>query len=362
MDALKQSQKLIERSQNILIIPSSPSAQQIQGDSLASALALFFTLKKLGKNTSILIKKIPEKFQFLINLQPAFSSKEFVISIDGSEKEISEMRYEKNEKGLKIYLTLNKGEVSEKDVSCLAFGQNPDLLITLGIRSAEDFTSYEAAILNIDNQPSNEDFGEINLIEITSSLAEISTNLIKSMGSGQDLIDENIATCLLTGIIYASQNFRSPKTRPQAFEASAYLIEKGADHQKIIQHLYKQKNVPQIRILGRILEKLSFDEKKELYCTSLTERDFQECGARPKDLSYAIEELKFNFHYLPNLLILWESHTSPILIKGIIYSTKPELVEKVLENYQGVSRGEIALFLIRDSNLASAKEKMLKVI
>ena len=217
--------------------------------------------------------------------------------------------------------------------------------------SSAHLDSYQAPILDISN-----------LMEANSSLSEAVTNLIKSVESNQTLIDENIATCLLTGIICASQNFRHPTTKPQVLEISAYLIEKGADHQKIIQHLYKQKTISQIKILGKILEKLSFDEKNELYYASLKEQDFQECSARPKDLSYALEELKFNFRYLPNLLILWESHTSPLAIRGLIYSIKQNLIEKMLANYQGVSKGEGALFSIRETDLNSAKEQILKIL
>ena len=367
MDILNQAKNLIERAQNILIVP----AQEIQGDNLGSALALLFTLKKLGKNANILIEKIPEKFQFLTAPQTT-DSQDFVIFIDGSEKEISEMRYEKNEKGLKIYLTLKKGEINEKDVSFSTFNQKPNLLITLGAKSLEDLGNffqqnsrifYETPILNIDNQSSNENFGEINLVETTCSLSETSTKLIKLMeGIDEGLLDENIATCLLTGVVCASQNFRNSKTKPKTFEVSAFLIEKGADHQKITQRLYKQKSVSQIKILGRILEKLNLDEERELYCSSLTKKDFQDCGAQPKDLSFAVEELRFSFRYLPNLLILWESHASPALIKGIFYSQKPALIEKILENYESVSRGEGTLFLIRDSNLESAKENILKTL
>ena len=114
MTSLPQAKNLIEESRNILIVP----AQQIRGDSLASALALFFTLKKFGKNVNLSLQEIPEKFRFLTDWQPP-SSKDFIIAINGSEKEISEMRYEKNEKGLKIYLTLGQGEISAKDISFL---------------------------------------------------------------------------------------------------------------------------------------------------------------------------------------------------------------------------------------------------
>lgn len=355
MDALSQVKNLIEGSQNILIVPSP----QVLGDSLSSSLALLFTLRKMGKNANILIDKIPENFQFLANLEP-FSSRDFVISIDGSEKEIGEMRYEKNEKGLKIYLTLNKGKISEQDVAFSTLGQNPDLVIALGIKSAKDLNCYRAPMLNIDNQPFNENFGEINLIETTNSLTEISLNLIKSLGP--ELVSGSVATCLLAGIICASQNFRDAKTKPKSFETSAYLINQGADHQKIIQHLYKQKSIAQIRILGRILEKLNFDKGKELYDAILTEADFQECGVHPKDLGFTVEELKFNFRYLPSLLILWESHASPAAIKGVFYSTKPGLIEKILENYEGVSRGEGVLFSTKDNDLALAKEKILNIL
>ncbi len=366
MDTLNQAKNLIEKSQSILIA----TPQEIQGDTLGSALALFFSLKKLGKNANLLMEKIPERFQFLTSLDPS-SSGDFVISINSSDKDISEIRYEKSEKDLKIHLTLNKGGINSQDVSFSTFNQSPDLLIALGAKSLEELSSfskqnlqtfYKIPILNIDNQLSNENFGEINLIEIKSSLAEISANLIKLMDVNEELMDGNIATYLLTGIVHASQNFRSPKTQPKTFETSALLIEKGADHQKIIQNLYKQKSVPQIKILGRILENLNFDETKELYCTSLTEKDFQDCNARPRDLSFVVEELKFNFRYLPNLLVLWESHASPFAIKGVFYSPNKDSVEKILQNCEGISKGEIALFSVKGAGLTSAREKILKIL
>ncbi len=367
MDDLNQAKNLIEKSHTILILPS----RELEGDVLASSLALFSTLKKIGKNVNVLIDEIPEKFKFLETNQPE-SSSDFIISVNASDKEISKMRYERNNNDLKIYLTLNKGELKAKDISFPLSNQKPDLLVTIGVDSLGNLGDFfehnsqlfsQAPILNIDNHLSNEVFGEVNLVDITSCLAEILTNLIRLMESEDEaFLDENIATYLLTGIICASQNFRNPKTRPKTFETSAYLITRGGNHQKIIQHLYKQKNVSQVNLLGRILEKMSFSEAKELYVASLAEKDFQECQSSSKDLGFVMEELKFNFKYLPNLLILWESHASPALTKGVFYSTKKDLIEKVLQNYEGVSKGEGALFLIRESNLDLAKENLLRIL
>ena len=367
MEDFSQAKNLIERSQSILILPP----QEIDGDTLSSSLALFSTLKKLGKNVNVLIGEVPEKFKFLDDLRPK-TAEDFVISINTNGKEISKMRYERNNGDLKIYLTIDKGEIKTKDISFPAISQTPNLLITVGVGSLSDIGGpfeqnsrlfSETPILNIDNHPSNENFGEVNLVDPTSSSAEILTNLIRFMESEDEaFLDANIATHLLTGVICASQNFRNPTTRPKTFETSAFLIERGGNHQKIIQHLYKQKSVSQVNLLGKILEKLSFNEPKELYSASLTEKDFNECQASSRDLGFVMEELKLNFRYLPNLLILWESHASPVVIKGVFYSTKKGLVEKILQNYEGVSRGDGALFVIRETDMELAKESLLRII
>lgn len=364
MDAINLAKNLVERSQNILILPAS----EPQGDSACSALALFYTLKKLGKNANIKIGELPEKFRFLAN-NYASPNKDFVISVNTEGKEISQMRYEKNGNDLKIHLALNKGQLNSQDVSFVplpsqeVFTQDCDLLISLGIQSLENIPQnlWTMPILNLDNQPQNENFGEVNLIEMTSSLAEITTNLIKLIG-GPDLFNKEISTCLLTGIIWSSQNFRNSKTRPKTFETSAFLIEKEANHQEIIQHLYKQKSISQIRLLGKVLENLNFYEPKEIYSADIKESDFKECKAGSKDLAFVFEELKFHFRYLPNLLILWESHASPPITKGIFYSPNQDYVRKMTENFESSSKGSGVLFLIRETDLNIAKEKVLQVL
>lgn len=376
------AKKLIEGYQNIIVLPS----EHAQVDSLGAALALSCTLKKMGKNVNLQAGKIAEKFQFLKYEQPGLS-KEFVISIEPSGEKIKEMRYEKDGKELKIYLTCEKGAIKEENISFALLekklsltssktdgktANRPELLITLGIKSFEDLEYlnqntkllYDTPILNIDNQVSNENFGEVNLINLTSSLSEISTNFIKSID--ENIFDENISTPLLAGIIWFSQNFKNPRTRPRAFETASYLIEKGADHQKIIQHFYKTKPISQIKLLGRILEKLIFDETKKLYHLLLTKKDFRETNTTSKDLSFVIKELKFNFE-IPrfpwsNLLILWESHGSGKLTKGIFYSSESDFLRRILGNFKGVSQGNKALFIVPESDLELAQRKILSVL
>ncbi|MFH1423611.1 MAG: hypothetical protein ABIG29_01465, partial [Candidatus Nealsonbacteria bacterium] len=97
MEDFSQAKNLIEKSQSILILPP----REIDGDTLAGSLALFSTLKKIGKNVNVLTGEIPEKFKFL-NGGQSKTAEDFVVSINTAGKEISKMRYERNNGDLKI--------------------------------------------------------------------------------------------------------------------------------------------------------------------------------------------------------------------------------------------------------------------
>ena len=330
---LDEAKNLINRSENIFILPS----KNLQGDNLGASLSLLYALKKLNKNVSASIENIPEKFLFFNDFQTN-DSKDFIISVNNAQKEIEQLRYENNEQNLKIYLTLRKGEIQEKDIKLntvlkdpnfarIESDKQPDLLIVIGAENLEEIkfaeknfpNIFETPILNIDNQASNENFGDVNLIDMTASLSEISYELIKTMD--ENAVSKDIATYLLAGIIWSSQNLQNPRTRPKTFEAASSLIEKGAQHQEIIRHLYKTKPISNVKLFGKALEKLNFETKNKLYSILLEFKDFVESGTTQKNLGFIIEELKTNFRIPCNntadLLILWENKNPERFVKGI---------------------------------------------
>ena len=213
MASFQKAKKLIGEARNIYILPAplteqsgtDNSPEDNQAETISSALALFYTLRKLKKNVNLIVEEIPLKFQFLIpSLDFLTYPKDFVISIQSSSAEISQARYEKDEKDLKIYLTLDKGNIKKNNVSFGFASVKPDLLITIGIKdlSPHLFTDNRGfktfsnlPVLNIDNQAGNKNFGSANLVKSNYSLREIITNLIKSIGN--NLWDKNIKICLL---------------------------------------------------------------------------------------------------------------------------------------------------------------------
>ena len=244
------AKKLISEAKNICLIPS----QTNEPESLAATLALFYTLRQLGKNVNLIVQDVPEKLAFLIPPLDFISQpKNFVISIPRNIADVSQVYYEKNEDNLKIHLTINSGNIKKDNISFYFTNTKPDATITLGIQNFQrelearlDSFGFilDSPIINIDsitspainNGQENTKFGKINIIK-EKSLSQITLDIIQSLG--ENLVDKNTANCLLTGLTLHYENFQNPKTAPEIFELCAYLMKQGADRQQITTNLYR---------------------------------------------------------------------------------------------------------------------------
>jgi nanoRNase/pAp phosphatase (c-di-AMP/oligoRNAs hydrolase) len=208
-------------------------------------LALFYTLKDLGKNVNLIIETLPENLKFLTpSLDFISYPKNFVISIPNKVAGISQVFYEKNDEALKIHLTLENGNIKKENIAFYFAEAKPDLIITLGIKDysqelSDKLNSFgfllDSPILNIDNVKENKKFGKINLLE-DFSLTEIIFNLTKDLNAG--LIKKELATCLLSGIVIETENFKKNITA-EIFEIAGGLMKNGADLKQIINNIYK---------------------------------------------------------------------------------------------------------------------------
>ena len=370
MEEVSRLKEILARTQTIAVIP----AEDFYGESFLAGLALFSTLRKLGKKATFMVKEVPARlaaFESLIN-----PGSEAIITVSAAQNKISRLRYEKEGDDLKIYLATDGGRLSPENVTIQpspfvfapVFNQKPDLIFIIGAQNLEAVGKifeenssifYEAPIVNIDNHIANELFGSVNMVEPSSpSLAEMVFDIISALQPDAPT-DKSTSTQLLTGIMLATHNFQHPRTRPQTLTKASQLMKQGADHQAIVRQFFKRKSLPQLRLLGRALEHLRLNDEKEIAWTTLRASDFQDTQTTSRDLSFLMEELKTNFWKLPSLLLLWEGHGSGPLIKGIFYSKNPLLTEKLLENFEGVIRGGTAIFLVRESEIKPAEEKVL---
>lgn len=242
MEVPESIKNSILQAKNIYLIPSKePEAQ-------ACALALFYTLKELQKNVNLLAEPLSETITFLTpSLDFISYPKNFVISIPNKVADISQIYYEKEDQNLKIFLTLQQGNIKKDNVSFYYAEAKPDLIITLGVKDytkalQENLNDYgfllDAPLLNIDSsiggEQENKKFGTMNIIE-SNPLPETVFSMVKSMGLNP--LKRESATCLLTGIVLATENFRS-RLSASVFETAAHLMNQGADIKEIVRQLY----------------------------------------------------------------------------------------------------------------------------
>lgn len=365
MNSIFQAKKLINESRNISVfVPKKPTL-----DALSSAFSLCHIFNKKEKAVSCLpqTRDLPEAYYsfFPQELIP----KDFVISIQG--KEISELYYEKKNEALKIYLTLKDGKIEKEDIHFSSLRQlsqeNFDLLITIGISQLEDLGSFyeknfkmfwQTPIINIDNHPSNNSFGNINILKQNLPLSVITKNIL-SIDEDKRFLDKSTRTWLLAGIIEGIQK--------QTAEAGALidmleLTSHSIDYQKLITLFFKEKSILNKELLVSVLARLQLEKNNLIAYAFLTQKVFLETKTTPKNLGWVIKYLIKDFIPLPSLLLLWESNAPFSCVRGVFYSKENHLLENFLKNFKGQKSGNAVVFSIKNNSPESNIESILKTL
>lgn len=112
------------------------------------------------------------------------------------------------------------------------------MLFFIGVADASHVTDIVgeahkgAVVVNIDNKPENQRFGDVVVVSPKySSLSEQIADFL-TLPESEMHIDTDIAQNLLSGIMYATNDFQNPGTSHLAFEMAGILMRKGAVRQK----------------------------------------------------------------------------------------------------------------------------------
>ncbi|MFH1284537.1 MAG: DHH family phosphoesterase [Candidatus Peregrinibacteria bacterium] len=369
--AQKQAVDLIRRSKNILILPSSP----IDGDSLSSAIAMYLALKKLDKDLTVVCKDpIPEILKFLPHTNivgdSIFSSNDFIITINAEGREIENIKSETEGEKLNIAITTKKGRLSEDDITFNKGTVKYDLIIAVDCAELTQFGEvyenniemfHQIPVINVDHHISNTHFGKINYVDImAASATELLLPLLEELSKveNRELIDEDIATLLLTGIITDTGSFQNANTTPRSFASSAKLISYGARQQEIIQHVYKTKQLSQLKLWGRVLSKIQTDEKHKIVWSTVSTQDFRDTSSMEQETGDIIDELMTNAPGAEIILLLKEKSTGEISVS--MRTTTPAIdASKLAEEFGGGGHTQAAGFRIKDASLRDAEYKII---
>ncbi|MBU0668460.1 bifunctional oligoribonuclease/PAP phosphatase NrnA, partial [Patescibacteria group bacterium] len=370
----KQIVEIVKRSQRILLMPSTP----VDGDSLGSSLALYLVFKKMGKEVTVVCADpVPEAFKFLPTTKVIGSefspANDFIVTLDCRKAKINTIRTKLEQDKVNIIITAKKGQFSKEDVSFHHGPSKYDLIITVDTgdlsqlgRFYEDNTAMFSGVplINIDHHASNSHFGRINYVDImASATTEMLIRLIQDFEKEEDkkLMDEDIATLLLAGIITDTGSFQNANTTPRSFAASAILIKYGARQQEIIQNVFKTKNLSTLKLWGRILSKIKVDKEHHIVWSTVNRRDLQETHSTADETGGIIDELLSNAPDSEIVLLIKEKEDG--IISGSVRTINSSIdASAVAEMFGGGGHTQAAGFKIRSEDLEKTEKMIIEKV
>jgi len=227
--------RLLMQHQRILLL----SHQSPDGDTLGSAYAMFYALKKLGKQANILCSdKIPEKYDYM-------TSAAVLDEID------------------------------------------PDLIVAVDIADeglfGKKLEPYRGRVdLCIDHHPSNTRYAKkILLVSSASAVCEIIYTVVRGMGLE---MDPAIADCLYTGICTDTGCFRYANVTPRTHRIAAALMQAGAQSAMINQIMFDTKSRSRIMLERFAMESIEYFYEGKCAAVTVSRSMMEESGADDSDL------------------------------------------------------------------------------
>jgi phosphoesterase RecJ-like protein len=132
----------------------------------------------------------------------------------------------------------------------------------------------------IDHHASNAAAGALDWIEPdAAATCEMVTLLAARLGVPLDEGDGTLATQLMAGIVMDTATFAHPNATPRTLVTSAALVEAGAPLSDISRRLYRSKPEAQLRLFGRILDRIASTAGGRIVHSTLTDADLEATGA-----------------------------------------------------------------------------------
>ena len=281
-------EKIFAEEKNIVVT----SHVNPDGDAIGSGLALTLALEKMGKNVRFLLQdRYPENIKFL--------------------KQI------------------NKAELYDRSVD-----YSPSLIICVDGATADRLGDTkelfkDSFIINIDHHISNTMYGDLNYVEEISSTSELMYYFLKFC---EIEIDLDMAEALYTGLVNDTGNFTHDNVTYHTFEMAAELKKIGADSCKIVREFFNTKSLPAIKLLGKALFELQYDETTKLAYHFISYEDLIKYNGKKEDTEGIVEKL---LAFKDAEISLFLREDKPGVIKGSMRSKHDVDVNRISAIFGG---------------------------
>jgi phosphoesterase RecJ-like protein len=147
-------------------------------------------------------------------------------------------------------------------------------------RHAELFERLPRVV--IDHHASNDGVGEADWIDPASAATcEMVALLALRLGQPLETGGGALAAALMAGIVMDTATFAHPNTTPRTLAVSAALVAAGAPLTDISRRLYRTKPAPQLRLFGRVLDRLETADDGRVIWSTLLDADLSATATLP---------------------------------------------------------------------------------
>lgn len=242
VSAKQQIVDKIKSSTNILVtVSNNPSV-----DELSAALGLSLLLNKMKKHaTAVFSGETPAAINFL-DPEKTFentvdSLRDFIIALD--KEKADHLRYKVEGDVVKIFITPYRTTITSDDLDFSQGDYNVELVLALGVKRQDSLDKAleahgqifdDATVATIVAGSDTSDLGTITWRDNSaSSLSEMMVGLSETLKADKPVIDEQIATAFLAGIVAATERFSNNRTSARVMTMAAQLMGAGANQQLI---------------------------------------------------------------------------------------------------------------------------------
>ena len=239
--AKQQIVEKIKNSTNILVtVNTSPTV-----DELTAALGLTMILNKLKKHaTAVVSGNIPPAIEFL-DPSKTFentvdSLRDFIIALD--KEKADHLRYKVDGDVVKIFITPYRTTITNEDLDFSQGDYNVELVLALNVKNRDNLDKalaahgrilHDATVATISSSEESK-LGSIDWRDDSvSSLSEMLVALSEALKGSKPILDEQIATAFLTGIVASTDRFSNDRTSSRVMTMAAQLMAAGANQQLI---------------------------------------------------------------------------------------------------------------------------------
>lgn len=235
LDNIKEE---IQKAKKIVIL----THESPDGDAVGSSLAMYNSLKQLGKDVDLIIPEYPETFNFL----------------EGANSIKTESQIEQYD----LAIALDAAD----------------------IKRLNGFASYfeEAKVtINIDHHGSNKMFADYNFVNPDApACCQILILVLEFLGVN---ITKEIGSCLLTGIITDTGGFKYAGTSKETFEFTSWLLGIGVNVAYIYRKVLEIRTKGSFELMRLAIDRLEFFENGKIAFTYITNEDEKQVGAKNGD-------------------------------------------------------------------------------